>query len=142
MEEDTDKEKEIKDFSQNDPYKESKSLIKGFVIIVGIFLVLSNTIPSYDLHKITISKHMSMKENYGRKVVGNNKGDEGFRNLIDKGVKKLFDLYLWGGDFRVDDYKICSVGSVLIDGKRSIISVGIIGKVFVLYENIVSTMDT
>ena len=83
-----------------------------------------------------------MKENYGRKVVGNNKSDEGFRNLIDKGVKKLFDLYLWGGDFRVYDYKICSVGSVLIDGKRSIISVGIIGKVFVLYENIVSTMYT
>ena len=135
MEEDIDKEKEIEDFPQNDPYKESKSLIKGFVIIVGIFLVLSNTIPSYELHRTTISKYVSNKSEVGKKLIGNNKDDQSLRYLIDKGVENLMFGVVSFTDFRVDDYKICSVGSVTIDGKRSIVSIGIIGKVFVLYKD-------
>ena len=115
--------------------KKSVSFIVQFVVIVGIFLVLNNTIPSYDLHKIKVTKFMVEREEVGKKLVGNNKGDEGLRNLIDKGSGKLFGLDLWGRDFKVNEHLIFSVGSISYKGKRGIISIGIIGKVFVL-ENI------
>ena len=97
MEEDTDMEKEIEYFTQNDPYKESKSLIKGFVIIVGICLVLSNTKPSYYSHTQTVSTKLSQT------IVGDNK-DRGFIwGLIDKGVGKYSELGLVKYGWKVDD---------------------------------------
>jgi len=117
-----------KDMSPKEIKKLVVIFIKEIEKIVVVFVIGSIfyiTKPSYHSHTQTVSTKLSQT------IVGDNK-DRGFIwGLIDKGVGRYSELELVKYGWKVDDLLIITVGSIKYKGKKKILSVGILSKVFV-----------
>jgi|TARA_Y100000294_G_scaffold109426_1_gene101505 hypothetical protein len=106
-------------------------IINTIVIIAGVFLLLYFTNPKYDYHKVEISNYLVKERNLGEELAGDAKGDEDWRELIDGVAGEFHDFVLWHDELFIDNYYLFSLGRIKRQNNK-IVSLGIIGKVFII----------
>ena len=89
--------------------EELKSAIPTTIVLTIMFLIFYHNVPKNKLHIETIQKSYHLKS-----------------------IKKHPSLHILSNDFRIDNFLIFSVGHFDNNEHRGIVSIGIIGKVFVL----------
>lgn len=120
-----------------EPLKRKKhGCLIGFLIGIAIlFVVLFLTCPSTANHKETISNVVSetLKEESEKTNPIAESGiiDKAFEQLffttIDKAVQFTIDNMV-----KVENYGVCSIGKIHLDGKDHVVSVGVLGHVFTI----------
>lgn len=110
------------------------TLIIVFVAIIA--LIFGATCPNKQAHATAI------KEAVTAGVGSELKASNGNNSLLEKGLNFLgstvassfADAYL-EANLTVDNYLVCSVGSVMIDGEKKNVSYGLLNKVFTFSED-------
>lgn len=131
------KEEDAQNNALQEPLKRKKhGCLIGFLIGIAILLVvLFLTCPSTANHKETISNVVSetLKEESEKTTPIAESGiiDKAFEQLffttIDKAVQFTIDNMV-----KVENYGVCSIGKIHLDGKNHVISVGVLGHVFTI----------
>lgn len=104
------------------------------IILVGGVLLLSSTCPDKKAHEEAITEVLS--EVYDD-MIDENLDEKDASNKIVQGITKLGNMFMdkivgtvLDSELKVDNYLICSVGSIRYDGKTRFVSFGILNNVY------------
>lgn len=111
-----------------------KRFIVFLLVLLFIAIAMVITCPEEDVHKERVS--LKLKELYSETIVSRVETDDGIMGLFREyaivglqllGVFSDSDTY-----FEINNYYLCNIGKLKINGKSSIVSIGLFNHVYLI----------
>lgn len=111
-----------------------KRFIVFLLVLLFIAIAMVITCPEEDVHKERVS--LKLKELYSETIVSRVETDDGimglFREYAIVGLQ-LLDVFSDSDTyFEINNYYLCNIGKLKINGKSSIVSIGLFNHVYLI----------
>ncbi|MBO7469606.1 MAG: hypothetical protein J6T81_05695 [Bacteroidales bacterium] len=111
-----------------------KRFIVFLLVLLFIAIAMVITCPEEDVHKERVS--LKLKELYSETIVSRVETDDGimglFREYVIVGLQLLGVFSDSDTYFEINNYYLCNIGKLKINGKSSIVSIGLFNHVYLI----------